>query len=465
MYFEEVTLTHKKKREDVYLKKWTYKIKQVFMFQHQCEAVGVRYRKDSDMMCLDDIVSRVIGSKSVASYLGKIKDKQKIDGAYYASSENVREKLASCKKKTAKEFLTEMNRIIATRHEKVVRNIEHEDERYDDDMVIDKPTPPVHNQRLDGLSSLENTFLDIRNNYLTYNGKDVSIVVQKNVAWFKGIDVATLLDYKDPTNAIYHHVYDEDKTTFEKLKVGSDPTSKGSMHHQTIFITLQGVYDLVGGSQKKEAKVFRRWLSHEVLPSINKTGAYSIEKKHGCFYDIEDLYKYADQNVCYIAYVGVHDGEELFKFGITFDYYRREYQEHRNTFDTFDLLYLRRTDNNRIVEDLFKKECKLVNLYRKLKRDGQNNLNELFTTSTTHSFDRMRMIMDKIIEQYPTQEMREKEEENRTLKEQIARLEIHNSHLERNVEEKSSLIKSLESDKGLLQSMLEKIMSLKNVWN
>jgi len=115
---------------------------------------------------------------------------------------------------------------------------------------------------------------------------------------------------------------------------------------QTVFINQEGMYDLVMSSRKREAKIFRRWISHEVLPSVNRFGFYSIEKKYGCFYDDHNLFEYDGCNVCYIAYIGEHDGIPLFKYGITFDYYRREYKEHRNTFDTFQLLYLRQTDNN-----------------------------------------------------------------------------------------------------------------------
>jgi len=157
-------------------------------------------------------------------------------------------------------------------------------------------------------------------------------------------------DFSDVLRQIYEHIYNYDLRQPYPESQKIDP--------QTIFINQEGMYDLVMSSRKPEAKIFRRWISHEVLPTINRFGSYSIEKKYGCFYDDHDLYEYDGCNVCYMAYIGVHDNNPLFKYGITFDYYRREYQEHRKTFDTFQLLYLRQTDNNHIIEGLFTKKCK-----------------------------------------------------------------------------------------------------------
>ena len=44
-----------------------------------------------------------------------------------------------------------------------------------------------------------------------------------------------------------------------------------------VFISESGLYSLVLGSQKAEAKVFQRWITNEVLPSIRKTGQYTLD--------------------------------------------------------------------------------------------------------------------------------------------------------------------------------------------
>lgn len=46
---------------------------------------------------------------------------------------------------------------------------------------------------------------------------------------------------------------------------------------QATFITEDGLYDVILDSRKPEAKAFRKWVTSEVLPSIRKTGSYSIQ--------------------------------------------------------------------------------------------------------------------------------------------------------------------------------------------
>ncbi|MBN2531864.1 MAG: phage antirepressor KilAC domain-containing protein [Spirochaetales bacterium] len=44
-----------------------------------------------------------------------------------------------------------------------------------------------------------------------------------------------------------------------------------------LFINESGLYSLILSSKKPEAKFFKRWVTHEVLPSIRKTGQYSVQ--------------------------------------------------------------------------------------------------------------------------------------------------------------------------------------------
>lgn len=46
-----------------------------------------------------------------------------------------------------------------------------------------------------------------------------------------------------------------------------------------LFINEDGLYDVVFDSRKQEAKRFRKWVTSEVLPSIRKTGSYSIDNR------------------------------------------------------------------------------------------------------------------------------------------------------------------------------------------
>jgi prophage antirepressor-like protein len=272
-----------------------------------CDKYDIGFNQDVKMISLTDVAEKIIKSKSPNIYIGKTKNKVRIDGVHYMSPANMVIKLESCNKKSVEVFLGELKQVMS----EVNDEVDDEDDGHDVKELI-----PIQYERPDGLKEIEGTFLDIKNNYLKYDGKDVIVIVDKNGnAWFKGIDVARLLSFKEPANAISHNVELCDKIEYKSINMGFNPMlvhKKGSIKSDVIFVSIEGVYDLIGNSRKKEAKIFRRWLSHEILPSINKFGSYSIEKKYGCFYAENDLYKYTDQNLCYIAYIGVHDNEPLF---------------------------------------------------------------------------------------------------------------------------------------------------------
>ena len=87
--------------------------------------------------------------------------------------------------------------------------------------------------------------------------------------WFVGSDVATALGYSNPRKAIIDHVDEEDKNTVTiRDGIQGNP-------NQTI-INESGLYSLIMSSKMEKAKEFKRWVTSEVLPSIRKTGAYSI---------------------------------------------------------------------------------------------------------------------------------------------------------------------------------------------
>lgn len=86
--------------------------------------------------------------------------------------------------------------------------------------------------------------------------------------WFVGKDVAAILGYTNPRKALIDHVDDEDKTDGVTIR-----DSIGREQHP-IVINESGLYSLILGSKLPTAKRFKRWVTHEVLPTIRKTGGY-----------------------------------------------------------------------------------------------------------------------------------------------------------------------------------------------
>ena len=90
--------------------------------------------------------------------------------------------------------------------------------------------------------------------------------------WFVGKDIAEALGYADTAAALKKHVDDEDKKLF---KADDLPTLKMS-NYGAYLVNESGLYSLMLKSKLPGAKKFKRWVTSEVLPSIRKTGAYSV---------------------------------------------------------------------------------------------------------------------------------------------------------------------------------------------
>jgi len=86
--------------------------------------------------------------------------------------------------------------------------------------------------------------------------------------WFVAADVCRALDIQNHKDAIKR--LDEDEKSGVVL---TDPHGRSQ---ETNCVNEPGLYSLVFGSRKPEAKAFKRWITHEVLPTIRQTGAYSI---------------------------------------------------------------------------------------------------------------------------------------------------------------------------------------------
>lgn len=103
-----------------------------------------------------------------------------------------------------------------------------------------------------------------------FEGADVRVNTdENNNPWFVAKDVAEILGYSD-TNAMTRRMdSDEVKTCADK--------SSGQVRNIYI-ISESGLYRAILGSRKPEAKAFKRWVTHEVLPSIRKSGGYIAAK-------------------------------------------------------------------------------------------------------------------------------------------------------------------------------------------
>lgn len=106
-------------------------------------------------------------------------------------------------------------------------------------------------------------------NAFSFQDKQVRVVVRDGNPWFVARDVCEVLDLSDTSMAIRR--LDEDEKLTQTMFVSGQ-------NREVWLVNEPGLYALILTSRKPEAKTFKRWITHEVIPSIRKTGVYSAEQ-------------------------------------------------------------------------------------------------------------------------------------------------------------------------------------------
>lgn len=102
-----------------------------------------------------------------------------------------------------------------------------------------------------------------------YEGQDVRTTISSGELWWALKDVCDVLDIANNRN-VATRLDDDEK------HVHSVDTLGGKQ--DLIFISESGLYNVILRSDKPQAKAFKRWVTHEVLPSIRQTGGYNLPK-------------------------------------------------------------------------------------------------------------------------------------------------------------------------------------------
>ncbi|MET4565152.1 phage antirepressor [Bacillus subtilis] len=99
-----------------------------------------------------------------------------------------------------------------------------------------------------------------------YQDQQVRTVVKDGQPWFVAKDVCNILSHSNHKVAVSR--LDEDEVSKVYL------TDSLGRNQKTIVVNEAGLYSLILTSNKPEAKQFKRWITHEVIPTIRKTGGY-----------------------------------------------------------------------------------------------------------------------------------------------------------------------------------------------
>lgn len=100
-----------------------------------------------------------------------------------------------------------------------------------------------------------------------FNALPVTVITKDGEPWFVASEVCAALEIRNPRDAVSRLDNDE-------KGVGKTDTLGGEQ--EVSIISEPGLYRLIGRSNKPAAKAFSRWVCHDVLPSIRKTGRYDL---------------------------------------------------------------------------------------------------------------------------------------------------------------------------------------------
>ena len=111
---------------------------------------------------------------------------------------------------------------------------------------------------------------------------EIGCVMVDDEPWFNSIDVCHACGFKSKQSrgqALTTHVHDDDRQSLEFLLSVSQSMRNIDLVGNDgviIYINESGLYSLAFGSKKPFARLFKRWVTSEVLPTIRKTGSYAL---------------------------------------------------------------------------------------------------------------------------------------------------------------------------------------------
>ncbi|MFJ4924090.1 BRO family protein [Streptomyces sp. NPDC088736] len=100
-------------------------------------------------------------------------------------------------------------------------------------------------------------------------GQTVRVLVHDSEHWWVARDVAAVLGYRTASDAT-RWLDDDEKGTHTVRTPGGD--------QQMVTVSEAGLYSLILRSRRREARAFRRWVTHEVLPVLRRTGRYEAQR-------------------------------------------------------------------------------------------------------------------------------------------------------------------------------------------
>jgi len=111
--------------------------------------------------------------------------------------------------------------------------------------------------------------MQVLQNIFNYENKQIQVVIENGEPWFVAKDVCDVLEHSDTSKAV-SRLDDDEKLTRTLFVSGQN--------REVWLVNEPGLYSLILTSRKPEAKAFKRWITHDVMPSIRKHGMYAKDE-------------------------------------------------------------------------------------------------------------------------------------------------------------------------------------------
>lgn len=108
--------------------------------------------------------------------------------------------------------------------------------------------------------------------FMNENLGTVRVATNENGEWFVAKDVCDILEIHNPSDACNKRLDEDEKGIVLIYTPGGN--------QEMLCVNEYGLWQLVLGSRKPQAKDFKRWLTHEVIPAIRKNGGYIDGQEH-----------------------------------------------------------------------------------------------------------------------------------------------------------------------------------------
>ena len=202
-----------------------------------------------------------------------------------------------------------------------------------------------------------NNYTNLTGNLFNYEGNAIDVIFEDDKPWFKGIDVAHILQYTNTKVAISYNVDSKDRKKYEYFQRSKILPLKGNQK-STIYISKEGLFNLVLESKAKGAKKFKKFVSTLLEKIDNGEEIYEKQEENDSNFTIikqnnyedyaltHNMVDLKDKNIFYIGICGkitdikdncdtnVKNDEIIFKYGVSADEFRRE-KVHKRNIDTY----------------------------------------------------------------------------------------------------------------------------------